>query len=245
MAQDPHAESRHARILRGEGPVFGPALDALVRDVEGRIPPGLRDAHRRMLEEWPIGPEGQVRDEQALLARLAALRAAPAPLPAGIPPGSPLKAVLGAALGGVLGVPFGFLVYVIMLATVLPYSLHDSDAVMWLVVLAVTGGTAALGAGQGMRPSRLSQSLAVALLAFVPAAFVSAILGAIIASTLGSIYKVSQMEGAFAMGVVFTIMPLAGFLGGAACAAWAGLRTWRRWGATSSPAGWSASRPGR
>jgi hypothetical protein len=51
----------------------------------------------------------------------------------------------------------------------------------------------------------------------------------LIAFTIGGLLGVSQREGAFAMGVVFGIGPLAGVLGGMAIAIWWGTRTWRHW----------------
>ena len=102
---------------------------------------------------------------------------------------------------------------------------------MWIILLGVAGAAGLVGARQGLRPSRLGHALAWALLAFVLGAAVSAVVAAFLAAALGEWFQVSQMEGAFAMGIVFTIMPIGGFLGGLACAIWAGRRAWRRWNA--------------
>lgn len=231
MAEDSAAGTRHARIMQGHGPVFGPTLDALVREAEGRIPPEARAAHVAMLETWPIAPDGEVRDAEALFTRLAALAATPEARPAHVRPGSPGKAALGLVLGAAAGLPLGFLAWFIATETVLPYSVRGSDAVMWIILLGVAGAAGLVGARQGLRPSRLGHALAWALLAFVLGAAVSAVVAAFLAAALGEWFQVSQMEGAFAMGIVFTIMPIGGFLGGLACAIWAGRRAWRRWNA--------------
>jgi hypothetical protein len=231
MAEDSAAGTRHARIMRGHGAVFGPTLDALVREADGRIPPEARAAHVAMLEAWPIAADGEVRDADALFARLAALAATPEARPAHVRPGSPAKAALGLVLGAAAGLPLGFLAWFIATETVLPYAVRGSDAVMWIITLGVAGAAGLVGARQGLQPSRWGQALAWALLAFVPGAAVSAVVAAFVAAALGEWFQVSQMEGAFAMGIVFTIMPIGGFLGGVACALWAGRRAWRRWNA--------------
>lgn len=237
MAEEHDAGTRHARVMRGHGPVFGPTLDALVREVDGRIAPEARAAHLAWLEGWPIAPDGAVQDAEALFARLSTLAALPAPRPAALRPGSPAKAALGLVLGGAAGLPLGFLAYFIAIEAVLPYAARGSDAVMWIIALGVAVAAAVTGARQGLRPSRLGHALAWALLAFVPGMVASALLAAVIAAMLGEWFQVSQMEGAFAMGIVFTIMPIGGFVGGVACAIWAGRRAWRRSAAISTPPG--------
>jgi hypothetical protein len=209
--------------------VFGPTLDAMVRAVEPRLAPEARAAHRDMLENWPIAPDGEVQDAEALFVRLSALADSPPLPPPGSRPGSPLKAVAGLVLGGAAGLPLGFLAYFfVAIAAVLPYQARSSDAVMWVIVLGVAAGAAVVGARQGLRPSRLGRALAWALPAFVVGGVVSALAAAFHADILGRVLRVSQMEGADAMGIVFTMMPLGGALGGAACAVWAGRRAWRR-----------------
>lgn len=230
MAKATSGESRHARIMRGDGLVFGSTLDALVRDVDARVPPDARTAHRLTLETWPIAPDGEVREAEALFARLSALRAAPEVLPTGTPPGSPIKAGVGLALGFAVGVPLGFLAHFIALEFLLPYAARSSDAVMWIIVAAVGGAAGLVGVKQGARPTRMGRALAQGLLAFAVGGVVSAFVAAFVALALGELFNVSQMEGAFAMGVVFTIMPVGAFVGGLACALWAGRRAWRRWG---------------
>ncbi len=231
MAEDSTGATRHARIMQGRSPVFGPTLDALVRDVEARVPIAVRAAHRDMLETWPIDPDGTVQQAEALFDRLAALRAAPVLVPSHISPGSRAKAALGLVLGAVVGVPAGALGYFIAHAALLPYALRDSEALMWIIIAAVIGLCAMVGARQGLRPTRMGHALAHAMIAFLPGAVVFALAAAFAADALGRVLRVSQMEGAFAMGIVFTIMPIGGFLGGVGCAAWAARRAWRRWGA--------------
>lgn len=230
MAEGSTSGGRHARIMLGHGPVFGPTLDALVREVESRMPDQARAAHHATLEEWPIAPDGAVMNADALFDRLTALRAAPAPLPAYVRPGSLGKALAGLVLGGAAGLPLGFLFYLFALVFGFPGAAESSDTVMSIIVLGTMAMAGAACAWHGLRPTRLGEALSRGLIVFVLGGIVSALLAGIVALTLGEVFGVSQMEGAFAMGVVFTIMPAAGFLGGLFFAIWAARQGWRRWG---------------
>ncbi|WP_198375021.1 hypothetical protein [Neoroseomonas rubea] len=229
MEKQNNPESRYDRIMRGQGRVFGPTLDAMVRDVDARVPPEASGAHREILESWPMAPDGQVIDAEALFDHLSALRVAPEAVPPHVGGGSSAKAAAGVILGALVGVPLGSLAYFIAHAALLPYAMRGSDAVMWFIIASVIGVCGAVGARQGWQPSRLGYALARAMLAFVLGAVVSAFVAAFVADALGSLFQVSRMEGAFAMGIVFTIMPAGGFLGGLLCAIWAGRHGWRRW----------------
>jgi hypothetical protein len=216
--------TRAARIGAG-GEVFGPSVDALVRRIDTRITPAERPGFAELVETWPEN------DADALYHRLTALLDGlppPSP-PPGREPGSAGRGILGAVIGGFLGFPLGFLVYMVLRETVISTSLWSSDGLMWSVVLVVMLACAAIGGSQGRRPSRAGHALLRAILGFVLGATFCAIAGMLIAFTLGELLGVSQMEGAFAMGVVFTIGPIAGLLGGIAVAIWWGSRAWRRW----------------
>jgi hypothetical protein len=216
--------TRTARIAAG-GEVFGPSVDALVRRIDTRIVPAERPGFETLVETWPEG------DADALYHRLTALLGMlpPPALPPGREPGSAGRGILGAVIGGFVGFPLGFLVYMVLRETVISTSLWPSDGLMWMVVLAVTLACAAIGGLQGRRPSRAGYALLRTVLGFFLGAAFCAIAGILIAFTLGELMGVSQMEGAFAMGVVFTIGPMAGLLGGIAVAIWWGSRAWRRW----------------
>jgi len=224
---------RHARIRRGQA-VFGPTLDGLVREVDGRVPPEARAAHIAMLEEWPLSPEGEAQDADLRLARLSALAEAPEPMPPGLRPGAPWKAVLGFVLGVTAGWPAGFLVYMFAREFLLADAARESETVMWLIPAASALAAGVLAARQGLRPSRLGHALARALLGFFLGGLGFAFLAGAVAVALAGMLGISQAEGAYAMGVVFAIMPFAGVLGGLGCAAWAG---WRAWRVTSTPRG--------
>ncbi len=230
MAEDSQAGTRHARIMQGHGAVFGPTLDALVREVDGRIAAEARAAHLALLETWPIAADGEVQDAEALFARLAALAATPPPRPAHVRPGSPGKALAGLVRGAAVGLPLGFLFYLFALVVDPSGEARSSDDLMQIMLAGTMLLAGAACGWNGWNPTRLGEALSRALLAFVPGGIVFALLAGIVALTLGAVLGVSQREGAFAMGVAFVLMPAGGFLGGLACAGWAARRAWRRWG---------------
>jgi hypothetical protein len=184
--------------------VFGPSSDALVREITARLPEARRAEFQHLVETWPFEPDGSPQDPDALFARLVAFRDS-----LGRPKGSPLGLVLGA----LLGLPVGFLAYLVARETVLPTGLWSSDGVMWAVILAVAAAAALAG-------WRLRRALR-ALVGFLVGGAVSGVLAAVLAFAIGEAVGVSQREGAFAMGVVFGLAPLAALVGGVAAAAWA------------------------
>ncbi len=133
-----------------------------------------------------------------------------------------LKTLLNAVLGGALGRPVGFLVDFGARVLVLPTSTWSSDTIMWLVIAPVIGLGALAGAARG-RSSRLArrfaQTTGLFFGGFVAAAVLAVVAGLAIAGLLG----VSRMEGAFDMGLMFGIAPLAGLAGGIAAAIWGAL----------------------
>lgn len=229
-------DSRHNDIVNRRQDVFGPSIDALVRTIDARIDASRRGAFHALIESWPVEDDGAVRDPDALFHRLEELRASVA---AALPgeasrvvarrQGSAGAAVAGLVIGGVVGLPFGFLVYLVARETVLPSSLWSSDALMWGVIGAVMALLGLAGAMQGARPTRLGQALKTGLLGLLVGALLGGLSGGLLALTIGEILGVSQMEGAFAMGVVFGVMPVAGLLGGLALAFWMGRKAWRAW----------------
>ncbi len=213
--------NRIGRITAGEE-VFGPSVDALVRRIGTRIATAGRPGFEELVETWPEA------DADALYHRLAAMLAS-LPPPPGREPGSAGRGILGAVIGGFLGFPLGFLIYMVLRETVISTSLWSSDGLMWSVILAVMLLCATIGGSQGGRPSRAGHALLRSLIGFCLGAAFCAIAGMLIAFTLGGFLGVSQREGAFAMGVIFGIGPMAGLLGGLAMAIWWGRRAWRRW----------------
>jgi hypothetical protein len=220
--------SRLARIASGQ-PVFGPTLDALLRELALRL--GGAAGFRAMVEEWPLEPGGAPRDADVLLARLLALRQGPGPAtqPAGRPPGSPAKALAGLVLGAAAALPIGFVAGFILLELLLPSRLAPTLGVAWAVTAFVTLAGAALGAWQGGHPTRLGHAVQRGVGGFLGGALLGALLGLLIAGGLGAALDVPQREGAFAMGVVFAVMPFGGLLGGIGLAAWMARRAWRGW----------------
>jgi hypothetical protein len=237
-------DSRHHDIVHLKIPVFGPSCDALVREITARLPRSRLHEFQDLVEGWPFEPDGRPHDTDALFHRLLAFRdtldASPEPPPArgsvpatAAPPpprrGSLLGGLVGAVIGGVIGLPLGFLAYMVAREVALPTDLWSSDGVMWAIILAVAGPAALIGLRQGAAPSRLGHALAVGLLGFLLGSLafgmVAGIIGAFFAPTSGA----GDRAAGFAMGLVFGLMPLAGFLGGLGLALHMGRRAWQRW----------------
>ncbi|NKC30365.1 hypothetical protein [Falsiroseomonas selenitidurans] len=143
--------------------------------------------------------------------------------------GSAGRAVLGAVLGSLVGLPTGFLAYMVVRDLLLPTSLWSSDLPLWGVMGGVALAAAALGAAQGARPTRLGHALARGLGGFLGAAVLGGLGIGVLALVIGDLAGVSQREGAFAMGVAFTLVPLGGLACGLVGAVWLARRAWRRW----------------
>jgi len=233
MAENPPGKTRLAAIRSGGRSVFGLTLDALAREVDGRLAPGDRVAFAGLIDDWPLDPQGQPVDPESLHEQLIAWRARPVPLPPGTRPGSAAGAVLGLLLGAALALPLGFMVYMLMHEIVLPPSLLSSDAVMWGVIGAIGLVGGAVGFVQGAMPSRAARALLRGLLGFFLGAMLAGILAGVAAFVLGGLLGVSQAEGAFAMGVVFGVVPLAAVCGGAVLGWIMARRAWKRWGAAA------------
>ncbi|MGG5889138.1 hypothetical protein ACLF3G_18545 [Falsiroseomonas sp. HC035] len=217
---------RLARLATGQ-PVFGPTLDALLRE----LAPRLDQETRVMVEAWPTQPDGTPKDGEALFDRLMSLRArlGPAPLPPGRRPGSPGRALGGLLLGAAIALPLSFLVAFILLEWLLPPDLVPPLPGLWVLVAGIVLAGAAGGGRQGARPSRWGHVAMHGAGGFLGGAVLGALLSLFVAIGLGAVLNVSQREGAFAMGVVFAIMPLGGLIGGLGLGAWMAGRAWRGW----------------
>ncbi|MGK7866882.1 hypothetical protein [Falsiroseomonas sp. E2-1-a20] len=218
--------SRLARLATGQE-VFGPTLDALLRELAPRLDQGTRV----MVEAWPMQPDGTPKDGEALFDRLMTLRGrlGPAPLPPGRKPSSPGRALVGFLLGAAMALPLGFLVAFILLEFLLSPELVPSIPGLWVLVAVIALAGAAGGARHGARPTRLGHAAMRGIGGFLGGAILGALTSLFVAAGLGAVLDVSQREGAFAMGVVFAIMPLGGLIGGLGLALWMARRAWRGW----------------
>ncbi|UPY36835.1 hypothetical protein [Sediminicoccus sp. KRV36] len=227
------SQNRYHAIIVEKAEIFGPTMDALVRDLHARIGPGEAEKFRELIETWPFEQDNPLNPD-ALYHRLLALRGQAgqphaAPGAEGSRGGSWGRGLLGMALGGLLGLPLGICIYFLVDQFLLPASLRSSEGVMWTVIALGVLPAILLGGFQGIMPSRLGGALQAGLGGFVVAGVVSAVASVFLASALGEIFGMSQMEGAFAMGVVFTIMPLAALVGGLLFGFYSGRRAWRKW----------------
>jgi hypothetical protein len=163
------------------------------------------------------------------------------------PPAGPspdvAKGALGAILGALGGLPLGFVIYMVAREFVLPTDLWSSDGAMWAIIGGTAAGVAFLAGSQGARPTRRGRIVVRSIMGFMIGALVAGpAIGAIIAM-IGGMAGVSQREGAFAMGVVFTIVPLAGLVAGVALAIVMGRRAARQTDGAATGAGTKPETP--
>lgn len=132
------------------------------------------------------------------------------------PPGqkSALKVIARTILGGALGLPLGFLGYMLAREFILPTTLWSSDRVMWAIIAAIVVLCSATGLAPAFLTSRRAEIALSVVRGFALGALLGTVASVVVALALGALFQVSQREGAFAMGVLFTIAPLGGLLGG-------------------------------
>ncbi len=232
------AKSRYHDLVNLGREVFGAEIDKLAIEVDrltGHEGPA-HDTFLGLITTWPLPAAGQPANPEVLIERLETLRdnltvgsvTTTPPAMAAPGPGSPLSALFGAVLGGGIGLPLGFLAYMVAREVILPTDLWSSDSVMWNIIGLVMAVAAWIGARQGYRPSRGGHVALRSLLGFFVGALASGLIVGALALTIGELAGVSQREGAFAVGVVFMIVPLAGLIGGAVLAVIMGRRAARR-----------------
>ena len=124
MLQDDRLET----IRRRQGPVFGPSVDALVREIDACIIATERPAFITLIETWPLehpDPDALFHRLCAARDRLGTLRATlgPPALPLNRKPGSPLRAAVGLAIGAAVAWPIGYVAYLVAREVLLPTSL--------------------------------------------------------------------------------------------------------------------------
>lgn len=207
---------------------FGPAIDALLRDIDDRIAVADRPGLVKVLADWPHGPDGEPLDTDALYQRLLALQA-------GLPPPPPRMARRGDAVwgfveGGLLALPLGGLVFLFLTGFfLLPRGLREALAAPGWVIGGVTLVGAMLGALHGVRPTRLGHAAKRGCAGLLLGGVAGALLGYAVFAMIGSLRNVSNFEGTYAMGVMFIAAPAAGLAGGVLVGGWMAVRGWRGW----------------
>lgn len=221
MPQSSPTETPLSAVLRERGAGLGASVTALARELETRLDPVHRAALVELIRNWP-----REQDADALYHRLLEMRALPAALPASGRAGSAAK---GLVLGAGAGAPLGFLAFVALAEFIMPRA-FSSVPVMAGFVAGAVGLGGFIGFRHGAAPSRGGRMVARGILGFLCGALLGAFAGVFVAGILGWLLDVSQMEGAFAMGVVFVIAPLSGLAGGSLLGLWMARKAWRDWG---------------
>lgn len=124
------------------------------------------------------------------------------------------RAVMGVLIGLVVGVPVGFALGELTMQMVIPSSYWNSRWVYPALIWAFALPFAAIGVWHGWAPDATSVRVVRGMAGFLLGFLLGAILALIIATVAIPVFGISQMEGAYAMGIVFVIMPLGGLAGG-------------------------------
>jgi hypothetical protein len=161
MANGRPGDSRLHDIVHLGINVYGPSCDALIREIEARVPRSHRHEFRDMIETWPWEADGSgPRDTDALFQRLLDWRervdrlqpappeapvAAPQPvLPGAAPPrsagGRAARAVLGFILGAVGGAVTAFVVA--MLVVTIPTGDAAMGTAIGIFLVSILAGLA-------------------------------------------------------------------------------------------------------
>ena len=85
---------------------------------------------------------------------------------------------------------------------------------MWAIIAAIVALCSAAGAAPAMLANRPAEIALSVVRGFALGALLGTVASVVVALALGALFQVSQREGAFAMGVLFTIAPLGGLMGG-------------------------------
>lgn len=229
MPQSSPTDTPLAALLHERGAGLGASITALARELEPRLDAVHRDALVELIQTWPMEPDGTPHDADALYHRLSEMRALPAALPAAVKPGSAVGATVCLILGAMAGAPIGFLAFLLLTEFVLSRDLR-TDGMMWAATLMAAALGGFVGFRNGASPSRGMRAAARGILGFVVGALLGAFAGVVVGGMLGSLFQVSQMEGAFAMGLFFVIAPLSGLAGGTLLGLSMARRAWRDWG---------------
>lgn len=206
---------------------FGPDIDALLRDIDDRISAADRPGLVAFLAAWPDGDDGGPQDLDGLHDRLLALRAG---LPARRRAPQPGAAFWGFVTGGLLALPLGGLVFLFLSDfLLLPRALREYLAAPGFVIGGVTLVGAMLGARQGARPTRLGHAAMRGIAGLLVGGVAGALLGYAAFDLIGWLRNVSDIDGSYAMGIMFVGVPMAGLAGAVLLGGWMALRAWRGW----------------
>lgn len=125
-----------------------------------------------------------------------------------------MRALVGTGFGAAFGLLAGFVVYMVASQLLLSPALWSSDAVMWGIILPVAGVFAAAGLLLGWRDVTMAGGFVRGTLGFAAGLVAGAVAAVALSVAAAFIFNISQMEGAYAMGVAFFWTPLGAILGG-------------------------------
>ena len=239
MVEGRQGDSRHNDIVNRGIEVFGPSSDALVRELSRRLPIDRREALLELIEAWPTDAEGRPRDTDLLFARLVELMESLDPVPRSAQRqrrrrrrrrNRHLGGALGGAVGGLIGLPLGFVAYLVLRETTLPYEYRADDLTMWVVIMSVALPACGLGVAQGAMPTRFGHALVVGLVAFLLGALGSGTLVGFAAFVVAEPPGIpGDDEANLVRDMILGVVPLVAAACGALLGLAMGRRAWRRW----------------
>ena len=134
------------------------------------------------------------------------------------------RAIGGGVLGAVIGLPVGFVLAILAHYTLVPTDYWNDSRLLPGLTLVLAAPFAVVGLRHGGAPTALTRRI-ISLLRFFTLGFVGGLLiTAAIAIAAAAILDIPQREGAYAMGLVFVIMPFGGLVGGILLAIWSAIR---------------------
>jgi len=124
------------------------------------------------------------------------------------------RAALGVSTGLLVGVPLGLALGVLAIQTVIPTSYWNERWLYPALIGAVALPFAGVGGWHGWAPDARTTRVVRGGSGFLLGFLLGAILALVLATVAIPVFGISQMEGGYAMGMVFVLMPLGGLVGG-------------------------------
>lgn len=124
------------------------------------------------------------------------------------------RAAMGVLIGLMVGVPVGFALGELTMQMLVPSPYWNSRWVYPALILAFALPFVLIGVWHGWAPDATSRRVVRGTTGFLLGFVLGAVLALIAATVAIPLFGISQMEGAYAMGIVFVAMPLGGLAGG-------------------------------
>jgi len=135
-----------------------------------------------------------------------------------------VRGIVGGVVGAATGLPFGLAIGVLLIQTVIPSDYWNEEWLLPMLTIGIAVPFGLTGVLHGATPNRFTTAAAKAIRGFVIGFMLGAVAALALSVAAAWLFSISQMEGAYAMSVVFVLVPLGGLLLGATLAIRAVLR---------------------